>query len=311
MEWTKEQVQSALENAYDEAKKWVGTGTMPDFIPALADLDPALFSISLTDMQGNRYTAGNYDGTFSIQSISKILLLELAIRDVGEEEVFNRIGVEPSGSGFNSFYRLELIEQKPSNPLINAGAIASASCIKGADIEEKYQRLQALAGELLGNPNIDYSREVCDCEMKTGHRNRALASIMLHNGVYTGDPEVYLELYYRACGLYASTAELSYFGAILANDGVVPGTENRLLPKERCEMYRALMATCGMYDSTGRYAINIGIPAKSGSGGGICAAARGRAGVAVYGPELDGRGNSVCGMKAMEVLVKLLDLRVY
>lgn len=307
--YDRQTVQTALDQAYAEAKKLVGTGFMPDFIPALEDVDPNRVSISLMDMDGNTYTAGNYDGTFSIQSISKIILLELAIRESGEDVVFSKIGVEPSGSGFNSFYRLELLEQKASNPFINPGAITSASCVKGANIEEKYAKLQALSGELLGNPNITYSREVCDCEMKTGHRNRALASILLHNGILEGDPEEHLELYYRACALYASTAEVSRLGGILANDGILPGTTTRLLPRERCQLYRGLMATCGMYDSTGAYSVRVGIPAKSGSGGGIIAAARGKAGLAVYSPELDGRGNSVCGMQALACLADSLDLR--
>ena len=305
------EIQKILKEAYESANILVGTGRMPDFIPALEGIDPRRISISLTDMDGNTYCAGNYDGDFSIQSISKIILLELAMRDAGEEIVFSKIGVEPSGTGFNSLFRLELLEKKPANPFINPGAMVSASCIKGASLEEKYEKFRSLAGELLGNPDITYSKEVCHCEMTTGHRNRALASLLIANGIYDGDPEEYLELYYRGCAFYANTSEVSRFGAILANDGIIPGTDTRLLPKHHCELFRALMATCGMYDSTGKYAVEVDIPAKSGSGGGIIAAARGKAGVAVYSPELDGRGNSVCGMQALKYISEHLNLRSY
>lgn len=311
MQHQQDVVKAALAQALADAKQFLGTGLMPGFIPALADIDPDRLSISLTDLDGNTHTVGNYNGRFSIQSISKIILYELALRDAGEDTVFSKIGVEPSGNGFHSLYRLELLEKKPSNPLINPGAITSASCIKGANLEEKFERFRALAGELLGNPGIEYDSTVSECEMKTGHRNRALASMLIDNGVLEGDPEECLEIYYRGCALYAGTAEVSYFGAILANDGVCPRSKRRLLAKERCELFRALMATCGMYDSTGRYAVEVGIPAKSGSGGGIIAAARGKAGLGVYSPRLDGRGNSVCGMKALQSLANHLDLRVY
>jgi len=311
MEFTAKTILPALQGAYEEAQKWVGRGQMPDFIPALAGLDPTHFSVSLTDMEGKTYTAGNYRGSFSIQSISKIILLELALRDAGEEAVFSKMGVEPSGSGFHSLYRLELLEKTPSNPFINPGAITAASLVRGENLEEKFERFRSLAGELLGNEKIDYSREVCQCEMTTGHRNRALASLLLDNGVYEGDPEEILELYYRGCALCADTAQISRFGAVLAGGGVCPSTGERLLSRAHCRWFRGLMATCGMYDATGRYAIEVGIPAKSGSGGGIVAAARNKAGLAVYAPELDGKGNSVCGMKALAYLADALDLRVY
>lgn len=311
MNHTPQQICQALEEAYQYAAQWVGKGKMPDFIPALEHEDPRRISVCVTDLEGNTYTAGSYQGRFSLQSISKIILLEQALQDSGEEVVFSRVGVEPSGTSFNSVYRLELIEKVPANPLINPGAIASASCLTGRNKEEKYQKFRALAGELLNDPTVDYDPVVCDCEMKTGYRNRALASMMLHNGVYTGDPEEYLELYYRGCALRVTAAQVSYFGAVLAGEGLCPKTGRRLLSREHSELYRALMATCGMYNTTGRYAVRVGIPGKSGSGGGIVAAARGKMGLGVYGPELDGNGNSVCGMKALEYLSRALDLRSY
>lgn len=311
MNYTPQQIQQAVDAAYEEARRWVGTGTMPDFIPALEHEDPSRLSVCLMDMQGKLYTAGNYSGTFSVQSISKIILLELALREAGEEAVLARIGVEPSGSGFNSFYAYEGMRKIPYNPFINAGAITSASLIRGGSLEEKYEKFRALAAQLLGAPDLTYDAVVCDCEMKTGHRNRALASILLHNGVLEGDPEEHLELYYRGCAFRVTAAQVCRFGAILAGDGLCPETGERLLEVSHCRLFRGLMATCGMYDSTGQYAVDVGIPAKSGSGGGIVAVARGKAGLAVYGPELDGRGNSVCGMKALASLAESLDLRVY
>lgn len=302
-------VQKAVLNAYEYAKGWMGQGILPDFIPELTNVDPDRLAVSVTDRNGNIYSAGNTEDRFTMQSISKTIALALALEDNGLDEVLTYVDIEPCGDRFNSIYRLELMQKRPSNPFLNAGAIAVCSCIKGSDVEEKYARLRVLAGKLLGNPDIAYSRAVCRCEIETGHRNRALASLLVDNGVCNGDPEEHLELYYRGCALLVTTQELSRFGATLACNGVDPCTGEELLPRSICELIRALMAGCGLYDRTGFFNMSVGIPAKSGSSGAIMGSSKENAGIAVFSPRLDSKGNSVCGMRAMEQLSQALDLR--
>lgn len=303
-------MQKVIQNALEYAQSWLEKGQLPDFIPELTKVDPNRLALCLTDREGRIYGAGNLEDRFTIQSISKAIALALAIEDSGADEVFSRVGVEPCGDRFNSIYRLELLEKKPSNPFLNSGAIALASCIRGRDLEERYHRFQAFAGRLLGNAEVDYSRQVCACELTTGHRNRALASMLIDNGIITGDPEEHLELYYRGCALLVNVTELSHLGCVLAMDGLDVLTGQTLLPRSTCEILRALMAGCGLYNSTGAYNIEVGIPAKSGSSGAMMAAARGRCGLGVFSPRLDPNGNSVCGMKALAYLSRELDLRV-
>ena len=176
-----------------------------------------------------------------------------------------------------------------------------SSCLPGNDVEDKYERFRAFAGSLLGNPRLDYSREVCRCETETAHKNRAIAYMLLDSGVCDGNPDEYLELYYRGCAFLVNTPEVSRLGAVLAADGFDPVTKKQLI--------RALIAGCGLYKQTGAYNIAAGIPAKSGSSGVIVAAARKKAGIAVFSPGLDPVGNSVCGLKALSCLSEKLDLR--
>ncbi|MBQ5754449.1 MAG: glutaminase A [Oscillospiraceae bacterium] len=303
-------IETMLQQACDYARPWLAKGELPGFIPELTKVDPDKIAVSYTDLEGNTYSAGDAEEMYTLQSVSKVLAYAMAVEDAGWDEVNRRIGVEPCGDRFNSLYRLELMQAAPSNPFINSGAMASFSCIKGADMEEKYQRFRAFAARVLGSPELTYSPEVCHCEMTTGHRNRALASMLLDNGIYTGDPEEILELYYRGCALWVNTRQVSRMAAVLAGDGLDPATKERLIPAEVCRALRAMMAGCGLYDSTGRYNIEVGIPAKSGSSGVIMAAALGRAGLAAFSPKQDGKGNSVCGMKALAYLSREMNLRV-
>ena len=303
-------MQSAVHNALLHAEKWLGKGSLPDFIPELTQVDPDRLSISLMDEQGRIYSAGHTQDRFTIQSISKVLAFAFICETEGMEKVLSLVDVEPCGDRFNSIYRLELMEKRPFNPFLNAGAIALFSRLPGRNLEEKYQNFRTFAIRLLGNPQLEYSHSTCDCEMATGHRNRALASMLLDNGITCGDPEEHLMLYYRGCAFLANTEELSRLGAILAFDGINPTSGERLLSPSVCAALRAMMAGCGLYNSTGKYNIEAGIPAKSGSSGAIMAAARNRCGLGVFSPRLDGNGNSICGIKALSFLSDELNLRV-
>lgn len=299
-----------LNRTYDYAAQWLGQGTPATFIPELTLQDPNQLGISLTLPDGTRCSVGDCTAKFTIQSISKLILLAVALEENDFETVFSRVGMEPSGDRFNSIYRLELMDKKPANPLINSGAIAVSGCISGAQ-EERIEKVLSLARRCLGVSHVERDGNVFRCEVETGHRNRALAHMMRDNGVLFGDVDSHLELYYHACSMLADSGMLSHFGAVLANGGKAPGGGEQILSPGTARLLRTLMATCGLYDRSGEFAVHVGLPAKSGSAGGIMAAVPGKLGIGTFSPLLDDKGNSVCGKKALEFLSRELDLGIY
>ena len=195
--------------------------------------------------------------------------------------------------------------------MINAGAIAVSGCISGDNTQHRAQRVFDLAKQCMGVDTLECSSPVFQCEVETGHRNRALAHMMRDNGVLFGDIDSHLELYYHACSMLVNSEMLSYFGAMLANGGKRPGSELQILPANTAYLLRVLMSSCGLYDRSGEFALRVGVPAKSGSAGGIMAAIPGRMGIGTFSPLLDEKGNSICGMKALEYLSELWRLPIY
>jgi len=302
-------MKNVIDEAYKYAKSCNETGTAAAFIPAISNIDLNLLAVCFTDINGNGYYSGDYEYRFTVQSISKAITYMFACMDVGRENVEKKVGIEPCGDHFNDVYKLEKMDHRPANPFVNAGAIAMASCIKGKDVEEKYARLHSFAAKLFDNPNLDYSKEVCKCETETAHKNRAIAYMLKDYGIYDGNPDEYLELYYRACAFFVNAKEVSFLGAVLANDGKNPKTQEEIVPKELCGYVRALMASCGMYERTGWYNLKVGIPSKSGSSGIIVASARGKGGLSAYSPGIDSAGNSVRGTEALAYISQKLDWR--
>lgn len=303
-------MQKTIESAYEYASRWLGEGTAATFIPELTKQDPNQLGIAITTCDGLRYQIGDCQAKFTIQSASKLILLAVALEDSGFDRVFSRVGMEPSGDRFNSIYRLELMEKKPANPMINSGAIAVTGCITGPQ-DERIAKVLSLAAKCLGTDHVDRDSTVFQCEVDTGHRNRALAHMMRDNGVLDADVDAHLELYYHACSVLVDCGMLSHFGALLATSGRVPGTDEQVLSSDTARLLRTLMATCGLYDRSGEFAWQVGLPAKSGSAGGIMAAAPGKLGIGTFSPLLDSKGNSICGMKALEYLSRELNLFVY
>ena len=301
---------SLLSSAHDHAMQWMGTGTPATFIPELTLQDPNQLGIALTTCDGAFYSVGDCGVKFTMQSISKLILLAVALQDSGFDTVFSRVGMEPSGDKFNSIYRLELLGKKPANPMINSGAIAVSGCITGTQ-EERIEKILDLACRCMNTTHIDRDGKVFQCEVETGHRNRALTHMMRDNGVLFGDVDAHLELYYHACSMLVDCAMLSTFGALLANGGKRPGSGEEILSADTARLLRTLMATCGLYDRSGEFALRVGLPAKSGSAGGIMAAAPGKLGIGTFSPLLDPKGNSICGMKALEFLTRSLSLSIY
>ncbi len=303
-------ISGILAEAYNYAVKARGSGRVASYIPQLSSANPKHLGISITDLDGKITQIGDCEHLFTMQSVSKVILLCAAIEDVGYSRVFEVVGVEPTGDPFDSIIRLENRSKIPLNPMINAGAIAVTSTITGKNPHSRLEKILTLAGKLLGNPDVYYSDEVYRSETATGDRNRALAYMMKSNEIMVGDVEAHLEVYFKCCAMLVNCNQLSYMGAVLANNGKALHGDEQIISEQTARLLRSLMLTCGLYDESGRYAVSVGIPSKSGVGGGIFGAVPKLYGIATYSPQLNEFGNSVCGIRAMEYLSEKLDLNI-
>ena len=305
-------MQSILERIIDENKKWTQSGKVADYIPELSKTNPDLLGISVFDMEGRLFQAGDANHNFTIQSISKPIVLLLALLDNGEAGVFEKVGKEPTGDPFNSIVRLETFdEHKPLNPMINAGAISVSALIKGENATDKVNRILSFIRKITHNPSIDINDEVYKSESNTGHRNRSMAYFLRDFNNITDDVEEVLEVYFKQCSIEINTKDLAYIGALLARNGKDILTGEQIFPERYSHIVKSYMATCGMYDGSGEFAINVGIPAKSGVGGGIMCTILGKMGIGVFGPSLDKKGNSIAGVKLLEQLSEEARLSIY
>jgi glutaminase len=275
-------------------------GEPAGYIPALKNAPPDAFGIALATVDGRVHVAGDAEAVFTVQSISKAFTYGLALDQLGRAAVRSKVGVEPTGEAFNSILELEEEVHRPYNPMINAGAIAIAALLNeasGTD-EAALQTRQLWAG-LLGRPG-EVDHEVMASELATGHRNRAIAHLLRHFDVIGEDIEAALATYYRQCAVRVTVRDLAVMGATLAHRGVQPCTGERVFKPDSVRDVLALMFTCGMYDSAGRWAYTVGLPAKSGVSGGLLAVAPGLMGLAVYSPRLDAHGHSVRGVEVLK-----------
>lgn len=301
-----------LENIIDNNRIWTDKGKVATYIPELGKVDSKALGISIITLDGEEYKAGDYNTRFTIQSISKVVTLMLALIDNGMEEVFSKVGVEPTADAFNSIINLEARNpQKPLNPMINSGAIATVSLVHGKNGDDTFNRILDFTRKITGNPNININRDVYESEMKTGSRNRSLAYFMKSTGVIEQDVEEVLDVYFKQCSIEATCSDIAKIGAVLAGDGTLPWTGERILSRNMTRIVKTIMVTCGLYDESGKFAVEVGIPAKSGVGGGILAAVPGRMGIGVIGPALDSKGNSIGGIRVLEELSKELDLNIF
>ena len=241
-----------LDSMIDDCRKWTSKGEVASYIPELAKANPEALGLWVTNLGGEEYFAGDWDTKFTIQSMSKVITLMLAILDNGIEYVFTKVGMEPTESGFNSITNLEIHEQKqPLNPMINAGAIATVSLINGETAEDKINRILTFTRKITGNDDIGVNYNVYESEKKTGNRNRALAYYMKGNGIIEGDVEEILDVYFKACSMEITCKDIARIGAMLANDGVLLNNE-RVISREACRIVKTIMVTCGMYDASGK-----------------------------------------------------------
>ncbi|MGL5821218.1 MAG: glutaminase A [Sarcina sp.] len=305
-------MKNLLDSCLKKNSDAVQEGKVATYIPELAKADKNDLGICIVTLNGEIYKSGLADKKFTIQSISKVISLMLAILDNGRDNVFKRVGVEPTGDRFNSIVNLEIRDKdKPYNPMVNSGAIVTTSLIGGDTKEEKYERLLDFTRKVTGNPNIGINEQVYKSELETGDRNRALGYFLKSSGFLEGNVDDVLELYFKQCSLEVNTEDLAKFGAMLANDGILPWSGEKVISRDICRIIKTIMVTCGMYDDSGKFAVHIGIPAKSGVGGGILASVPRRMGIGVYGPSLDDKGNSIGGKNILRDLSEEMDLSIF
>lgn len=286
-------------------------GEVANYIPELAHVDTRQFGIALIGTDGRYYSAGNAEQPFSIQSISKVFALTLALGKCGDA-LWHRVGREPSGSAFNSIVLLEHERGVPRNPFINAGAIAVTDAIlAGHAPREAIGEILRFVRFLAEDDTILIDEKVAASEARTGHRNLALAHYMKAFGNLDNPVEMTLGVYFHHCAIAMSCRQLALAGRFLANAGRHPGTGAQVISVERARRISALMLTCGHYDGSGDFAYRVGIPAKSGVGGGILAVVPGIASVAVWSPGLNAHGNSLLGTLALEMLAEDMGWSVF
>ena len=286
-------------------------GTVASYIPELDKAKKDALGIYIIDNEGNEYFSGDYETKFTIQSISKVVALMLAILDNGEDYVFSKVGMEPTGDHFNSITKLETSgERKPYNPLINAGAIAVSSMIKGKDARDRFQRLLDFFKKISEDETLDVNYKIYCGESETGNRNRAMVFFLKGEGIIEGNVEDALDIYFKQCSIEVTAKTLAKIGLFLANNGKL-STGEIVITQWDATIINNLMVTCGMYDSSGDFAVRAGIPSKSGVGGGILSVVPGKMGIGVYGPSLDKKGNSIAGVTLLEDLSNELNLTIF
>lgn len=295
----------------DEMIQRTDRGDVASYIPELAQVDVKSFGLVVADRDGHVAAGGDADKPFSIQSISKVFTLTLALGMIGDK-LWQRVGREPSGSPFNSIVQLERERGIPRNPFINAGAIAVTDAIlSGHQPKETLGEILRFMQFLAQDPSVTIDNAVAASEQRTGFRNIALANYMKSFGVLENPVDYTLGVYFHHCAIAMSCRQLALAGRFLAHSGRNPSTGFLVVQPERARRINAIMMTCGHYDGSGEFAYRVGLPGKSGVGGGILAIAPGKASIAVWSPGLDANGNSLLGRVALEMLSKRLGWSIF
>lgn len=304
-------MEKLLYKILDDCKDYTKYGSVATYIPELAKAKADSFGIAIYD-DGKLYCAGDSDIKFTAQSVIKPMILLLALIDRGLASVRSLVGVEATGKPFDTFnYSDRALNGEHINPMVNAGAIALLTLIKGATYEEKFLRLLDFTRQIAANSSLDVDEDVYLSERETGNKNRALAYMLKAYGMISCDVEDVVDIYFKACSIRVTAKDLARIAAVFSSHGIDPGTGNRLFPKEYGRYVNATLAICGMYDGSGEFAFRVGVPAKSGVGGGIMAVVPGRIGIGIYSPALDSKGNSAAGVRALELLNRELEISVF
>lgn len=284
-------------------------GQVAEYIPELASIDHLKFGVHLCTVENEHYGVGDHEEKFSIQSIGKVLALTLAFQHQGED-LWTRVGVEPSGNPFNSLWQLEYEHGKPRNPLINSGAIVICDILCSL-FKDPHTEFIQFVRKVAGNNSIEYNPVVANSEKKLGFRNAALINMMKASGNIHNEIDVVLNLYYNMCSIEMSCKELASTFLLFANHGKLISSGEQIITSSMAKRINAIMQTCGFYDEAGDFSFKVGLPGKSGIGGGIVAVHPGKYTVAVWSPRLNKKGNSVRGMELLERLTTKTGLSIF
>lgn len=306
-EWS--EVESLVDDAYRRCKS-ISAGAVADYIPALARADPDWFAICVAEVTGGVHSAVDIDVEFSIQSISKAFVYALVCEALGHDVVADRIGVNNTGLPFNSVIAIELNNGHPMNPMVNAGAIATTALIPGATSAQRWEHIVSGLSDFAGRP-LDVDEDVYRSAAETNQRNRAIARLLESYGRIDPDPLEVVDVYTRQCSLRVTALDLAVMGATLADGGVNPVTGRRVVSAGVCRDTLAVLAANGAYERSGEWLFEIGLPGKSGVGGGLVTVAPGKAGIGTFAPPLDAAGNSIRGQRATAYLSRVLGLNIF
>lgn len=301
--------QAILEEIVAETQAYQNKGKVADYIPELKKVNPDQFGIYLQLIDGQSFSIGDAFTRFSIQSISKVFALALAFSFLGEK-VWKRVGVEPSGTAFNSLLQVEYEKGIPRNPFINAGALVIADMLV-SQLNDPKKELLHFIRTLAGGQKIEYNKAVAHSEKRNGYRNMAMANLLKSFGNIQNPVEKVLDLYFNMCSIEMNCEELAKTFILFANHGTIAGTKIQILTKSQTKRLNALMQTCGFYDESGEYTFTVGLPGKSGVGGGIVAIYPEKFTISVWSPRLNEKGNSVRGIKALELFTTKTGLSVF
>jgi len=285
-------------------------GVVADYIPVLAEADPETFGVCVADVDGGLHEIGETRVPFSIQSISKAFVYALVCDELGHEKAFDVIGVNNTGLPFNSVVAIELNDGHPMNPMVNAGALATTALVPGETPGDKWEAVRSGLSRFAGRELV-VDEDVYRSEAETNHRNRAIAQLLESYGRIRVDPLEVVDVYTRQCSLLVDARDLAVMGATLADGGVNPLTGDRVVSATVCRDLLAVLAATGLYERSGEWLFEIGLPGKSGVAGGLVTVAPGKVGIGTYAPPLDSAGNSVRGQVATAYLSRALGLNIF
>lgn len=304
-------MEKILKEIVNKNKEFYKDGKVADYIPALKKANIEDCGISIIDRDKKIYSFGDYNKNFTIQSISKIVSLTLAIMDRGSEKIFQKVGYEGTERPFNDItYLGESHVKKAINPMLNSGAIAVTSLVKGSG-EERFNRILKLVRILASNPEIELDEEVYKSEKDTGDRNRAIGYLMKSQGIMEGKVDDILDSYFKQCSISVNTIDLANIGLSISNRFKDIKFESDIDKDQLSKLLIGIMTHSGMYNSSGKWSVDVGIPSKSGVAGGLLSVVPNKYGIGFYGPALDGYGNSLLGYRVLKDLSKELDLSIY
>ena len=304
------EVVTALLAEVHERYRSVDEGTVADYIPVLAEVDPALFGLSIASVRGRTFSVGDAEHRFSIQSISKPFVFALVCAHFGPEEAHRLLGVNATGLGFDSVMAIELHGGRTMNPMVNAGAMATTSLVPGSTPQDRWEFIRGGLSRFAGR-ELEIDQVVYDSETSTNLRNQGIAQLLDSYGQLHAGPEATTDLYTRQCSLLVSATDLAVMGATLADGGVNPMTGVQVIEAHHCKHVLAAMATAGLYEHSGDWLFEVGLPGKSGVSGGIVTIAPGKGGFGTFSPPLDEAGNSVRGQRASRYVSERLGLNIF